>query len=143
MTDKLVEYKTAKLLKKKGFDIIQTHSQISSLYDKKGNHCYYSNYGVMYSGLSDGYISAPTQSLAQKWLREIHGIHIVIIPTVTSHWTYKTVKVISEVDNNVLKGLKSVDSLPPYKEVCANDFQTYEDALEDGIYKSLKLIAAL
>ena len=46
----------------------------------------------------------------------------------------------SELDNDVIIGLKSVDSLPPYKEVCANDFSTFEDALEDGIYESLKLI---
>lgn len=81
-----------------------------------------------------------TLTLLQKWLREKYGVHIVIIPTVTSGWTYKTVRVISELDNDVIIGLKSVDSLPPYKEVCADDFSTFEEALEDGIYESLKLI---
>ena len=76
----------------------------------------------------------------QKWLRETYGIHIVIIPTVTSFWTYKTVTVISDRDDDVIKGIKSVSDLPPYKEVCGYDFNVYEDALEDALFEALKLI---
>jgi hypothetical protein len=128
MRDKLVEYKTAKLLKEKGFN----------------ENCEYSftkNGTSIHLTWMDIDCSQPTQALAQKWLREIHGIHIVIIPTVTSHWTYKTVRVIAEIDNNVLKDLKFIDSLPPYNEVSGEDFQTYGDALEDAIFESLKIIS--
>lgn len=76
----------------------------------------------------------------QKWLREKHGVHIVIIPTVTTNWTYKTVRVMSEIDDDVILGLKSVSELPPYTEVCGYDFNTYEDALEDAIKETLKTI---
>ena len=86
------------------------------------------------------YYSAPTQSLLLKWLREKHGIHILVIPTITSDWTYKTITVTSERDNDVILGIKSVSDLPPYTEVCGEDFRTYEDALENGLIESLKLI---
>ena len=85
-------------------------------------------------------VQLPTQTLLQRWIRETHGIHIVIIPTVTSFWTYKTVTVISDRDDDVIKGIKSVSDLPPYKEVCGYDFNTYEDALEDALFEALKLI---
>jgi hypothetical protein len=78
MKEELVKFVTAKLAKDKGFDMISRFGTEASLYDKKGKHIYYSNYGFMYSGLSDGYISAPTQSLLQKWLREKHNLHIEI-----------------------------------------------------------------
>ena len=92
---------------------------------------------------SDGICGAygfPTQSLLQRWIRDIHGIHIIIIPTVTSSWTYKTVSVISQRDDDVINGIKSVSDLPPYKEVCGYDFNTFEDALEDALFESLKLV---
>jgi len=58
-------------------------------------------------------VSAPEQWQVVEWLRVKHGIWIVIIPTITSDWTFKTVRVISEVDNDVILGLKSVSDLPP------------------------------
>ena len=104
---------------------------------------YVTNY-VLDSDSYDDYVnesvSAPTQSFLQKWLRDIHGIHIIIIPTVTSSWTYKTVTVISQRDEDVIKGIKNVSDLPPYKEVCGYDFSNFEDALEDALFKALKLI---
>ena len=86
------------------------------------------------------YNEAPTQSLLHKCLREKHGIHILVIPTVTSDWTFKTIRVISEIDNDVISGLKSVSDLPPYQDVCGHDYSTYEEALENGLLEALKLI---
>lgn len=83
---------------------------------------------------------APTQSIVQRYLREKRGIHIVIIPTATASWTYKTVTVLSERDDDVIIGIKDVSEVPPYTEVCGYDFNTYEDALEDALQESLKLI---
>lgn len=78
-------------------------------------------------------VSAPTQSQLQKYIREKHGLHIVVIPTVTCSWTYKVVRVVSEIDNNVIKGIASVNSLPPYEEVNKYDFNTFEQAISDAL----------
>ena len=106
MKDQLIEFETAKLVKKKGFDC--------------------STY--------------PTQSLLQKWLREVHGFHIVVIPTITRDWTFKTITVTSKRDDDVILGLKSVSEVPPYKNVTGEDFCTYEQALEAGLKEGLKQI---
>ena len=73
---------------------------------------------------------ATSQSLLQKWLREKHGYHIVLIPTITTYWTFKIV--------NVLK--KNTMEIPPYTDVSGKDFTTYEEALEEGLQEALKLI---
>jgi hypothetical protein len=139
MRDQVVSFETAKLAKEKGFKI-PSHSyyfedgefkefKIDDVYSCDNNTKYFETY------------SAPTQSILQKWLREEYGIHLVIIPTITSDWTFKTVKVLSKLDNDVIAGVKSVSDLPPYKDVHGVDFQSYEDALEAGLRESLKSIA--
>mgnify|MGYP003565150177 FL=1 len=136
MGETLITFETAKLAKEKGFD-------------NKSQKGYYKHGDINlllwidsenYNNQKDFLCEASTQSLLQKWLREVHGIHIVIIPTVTSHWTYKTLTVLSERDNDIIKGIKSVSDLPPYDNVCGEDFSTYESALEDALQKSLILI---
>ena len=161
--EELVSFLVAKLAKEKGFN-----EDCYNIYLQKDNNETYvedSHYYYWQTTTSNLYIediiekrkklqikypnvnfhtgevcTAPTQSQIQRWFREIHGIHIVIIPTVTSDWTYKTVRVIAEIDNEVIRGVKSIDSLPPYTEVCGYDFSTYEQALEDALFESLKSI---
>ena len=73
MTEELVSFQTAKKLKEVGFDIPVSEfylSQTESLYEEGdmfelNNHNEYPDV-----------ISAPTQSLAQKWLLEIHKIWV-------------------------------------------------------------------
>ena len=79
MEEQIVSFKTAKIANKNGFGFIQSYGQGSSLYNKNGKHTYYMNYGFMYSGLYEGYISAPTQGFLSKWLREKHNILVVPI----------------------------------------------------------------
>jgi hypothetical protein len=126
MTDQLTSFETVKLATEKGFDIITRYGNEASLYDKHGHHTYYMNYGVMYSGLGDGYIPAPTQSLLQKWLREIHNIHIGVRQDVlTLKW---------RVDFVTMKqDYKMMDVVWEEKE-------TYEEALEDGLKAALDLV---
>lgn len=136
MEDTRIIFKTAKLANLKGFD--------PNIKLKKNSHYNGNTEELDPLGISAAVVNfhyyAATQSLLQTWLRNIHGIHIVMIPTVTSHWTYKTLTVLSERDNDVIKGLKSVSDLPPYDNVCGEDFSTYELALEDALQKSLILI---
>ena len=132
---KLIKLETARLAKEKGFDglVLFYQNPIHGVVTIKGGACDMNSFGT-------NYYSLPTQSLLQKWLREKFGYHVVIIPTVTSNWTFKTIKVLSEMDNDVISGLKSVSDLPPYKEVSGIDFSTYELALEEGLIEILKQI---
>ncbi|MFW5793603.1 MAG: hypothetical protein ACOCWC_04915 [Bacteroidota bacterium] len=66
-----------------------------------------------------------TQSLLQKWLREEHELHI----TIDYHKSVKySCRISDEVDQSLSYDL--------FGEV----FPTYEDALEAGLQKALKLI---
>ena len=68
---------------------------------------------------------APTQSLLQKWLREVHEISIKIDDYYTNsrvRFDYNVCELGSQEDNPV--GI----------------FETYEEALDAGLYQALKLI---
>ena len=123
-------FETAKLAKEKGFDLIQSFGNVSLLYTKGGEPLAYTNYGFMFSGLSDGYISGPTQSFLQKWLREEHDIHTSSFPVVKNRY-YPTVSLILNF------GLEPIVS-GPYEPSESNP--TYEEALEEALVTALKLI---
>jgi hypothetical protein len=129
MQDKLIDFKTAKLAKKKGFNIIQWYSNIASLYSKEGNHSYYMNYGRMYSGLSDGYISAPTQNLLKAWLREEHKIDILVAPVGDNSPSLNTIGYYGEICRDMSQNNIETDTK-----------ETYEEAFEEVLLKALKLI---
>ena len=72
-------------------------------------------------------ISAPTQSLLQKWLREVHGIFIYILPDVDGQWGYGIM-------------LKDVNHTQSNRFELDEIIGTYEEALESGLQKALELI---
>lgn len=74
-------------------------------------------------------VSLPFQSQLQKWLREVHDIHIVIIPTPEDHWTFKLIDL----------GVEDIER-PPYSKVEAEDFNSYESCLEEALQKCLTTI---
>ena len=64
-------FELSKLLKEKGFDVpIDTY-----FHDENDFVC--ENYVTNWNAKEE-YVSRPSQALAMKWLREVHGIHIVI-----------------------------------------------------------------
>lgn len=78
MEETLIDYETAKLAKEKGFDWNTDYyyntdgeSRYASYYDPTPN-----NRGDMswFSGGNTFCCAAPTQSLLQKWLRDVHSI---------------------------------------------------------------------
>ena len=75
------------------------------------------------------YWSIPPLSVAQKWLRETKNLHICIY-NCASGYGYE----ISKADNGT-----TVYCLPEGPND-GGKWDTYEEALEDGILKSLKLI---
>ncbi len=130
MKEQLISFKTAKLAKKKGFDIkVETFymgdSEDNFLHNagKKDN---WNNYKCILneSELSDDY-SAPTQSLLQKWLREVHLISIKV-----DDFTY----------NSKIRYDVNVVPLGSQEDTPSEVLKSYEEALEKGLQESLKLI---
>lgn len=121
MTEELVTLETAKLLKEKGFneyckDIIKEDNNriMQSVFRTNKNLpklCY----------------SRPTQSVAQKWLRETKNLHIEISYMYENYWTYD----ILTIPRHDLIGLEDRASVR---------YNTYEEALEAGLQEALKLI---
>lgn len=131
-----VSFDTAKMMKEAGF---REHCRCMYFPDKDGSHKICQNiiadYNVTddekyeagdYYGYGDCYL-APTQALAERWLREEHNIMIVpFFDDYMEKWYY----VIDGVKKQ--SGIKCVQS--------ASDYDDYETALEDGLKEAIKLI---
>lgn len=74
MIDQLVSFETAKLAKEKGFTGEKTNFVYTDTKEIR-KECGFMNYP---KNLFPTYIRLPTQSQLQRWLREVHHIHISI-----------------------------------------------------------------
>lgn len=130
MTEELVTLEIAKLLKEKGFK--EDVSVFYELVCKEGSYEYelFESYDAQNYNASVYSFSAPTQYIAQKWLRKTKNLHIEIYRN-TCGYGYAIVKADSgtwmEDDNT--KGPND-----------GGKWDTYEEALEAGIQEALKLI---
>ena len=129
MTEAFVTLETAKLLKEKGFkedvftfyevDCVEGDMILSETYNESENF-----------NEKNDCLSAPTQSLAQKWLRETKNIHICVYNCACGYG-YE----ISKADN----GTHITSST--YKGTNDGEkWDTYEETLEAGLQEALKLI---
>jgi hypothetical protein len=123
MGEELISFNTAKLAKEKGFDI----SGNDFYYDLGNNNelsvGYYSSYAYSQRKLNLTLL-APNQSLLQKWLREKHKLHVAVYP-IKDKW---------DGDVRILTG--KINNSP----VDFFGYDSYEEALEVGLYEALKLI---
>ena len=121
MEEQLVSLETAKLLKEREFSV-NTNAYYDDCNKLQVNKPENDWNDPLYLGTI---CSAPTQSLAQKWLRTL-GVHIEILleenPPYESYH-YRVMKV----------GQYFSLSYDPFKG-------TYEEALEEGLKQALKLI---
>lgn len=120
MTEELVTLETAKLLKEKGFneyckDIINHKGIMMETIFRTSKD------------LPELFYSCPTQSVAQKWLRETKNLHIEISYMYENYWTYD----ILTIPRHDLIGLSDRPIIR---------YNTYEEALEAGLQEALKLI---
>jgi hypothetical protein len=119
MQNEIITFETAKLANEKEFNISQ-----DSGYELNGK--YFDN-SQDYDGCKFGYCKeiylAPTQSLLQRWLREIHKIHLTITSISQESWQCHITKKGDSLGKNYIE-----------------DAYTYEQALEEGLYEALKLI---
>jgi hypothetical protein len=137
MKEQLIKFNTAKLAKEKGFDVKCIHHHYSNAISKAQRLGFpfkeedllqiYGGFGRKNSELSKKRYAAPTQSLLQKWLREVHNIDV---------WAQPFVKNQSLPDESY--------SYFVYKDgVWQNDgvdMLDFEEALEKGLQEALKLI---
>ena len=112
MEEQLISFETAKLAKEKGFN--------------------WKNIEILEVKSKSAFLDSTTQSLLQKWLREVHKINIFISSKTIENKTIfiphgRTIP--DTIKNNLI-----VDII----QYCTNN--TYEEALEIGLQKTLKLI---
>lgn len=145
MKEKIIDFITAKLAKEKGFDWDMGWNEFyydtlngnklihgsSKHYPNELNH---ENYGektenqIKYDKWELQLIKAPTQSLLQKWLRDVCEISVTIY-NLGDLYDYDMCSV---GDRGVLDfETVAIDSVY---------FDTYEDALEKGLQGALNLI---
>ena len=115
--DELVSIKVAKLAYKKRFDEECLALYQTILIEGEQNHNYINEKGIY---------SAPTQSHLQRWLRDIHNIYPIVNVNISQDDKMKFN--ITVYDMNVLE------------QKTYSYYLSYENALEIGLYKALKLI---
>ncbi|HMT01853.1 MAG TPA: hypothetical protein PKD00_00850 [Burkholderiales bacterium] len=128
MTEQRISLETAKLAKEVGFNwkVQFYYNHKNTLSDDGANLANYNQEGLKT-------LSAPTQNFLQKWIREVHNLHIHI--DTTPHF--------DEMESHRSK-YKSLVKIPfqSYKWTTGKYYlgNTYEEVLESGIYEALLLI---
>ena len=122
MKEQLISFDTAKLAKDKGFKGDVTHFYEL---DTIGNNQLLKLPIIPHDHQQEVF-QAPTQSLLQKWLREVHNTPI----WVKAHLESETKEIIYWVQGIGYDG----------SWTSTYWFKTYEEALEKGLQESLKLI---
>lgn len=129
MEEQLVSFETAKLAKEKGF-----YLQQDNFYTREGEAKEWFDL-QNYNQLEDN-IWMPTQSLLQKWLREVHKINILIkIGEFDDKFEYFIeLKMLHKdlINSNIYPN----DLIIKRPE----EWFKYEEALELGLQKALELI---
>lgn len=146
ITEDYVSYEIAKLLKEKGFDVLTRFVWYEKLpydlainqgtFNKPGIDLYFLSKTTEHNSLFDNkdkadYIkgavySCPSQSLALKWLREVHNIYIDILTYTTGksiqfRWVgYDKGRLFSQEEGKIIY------------------FNSYEEAVEAAILYVLK-----
>ena len=125
MKEQLISFETAKLAKEKGF-----YEPCFYYFSLEGDEKEFIEDGYYFKSLGENgrLILRPTQSLLQKWLREVHNIDITILIRGISDYD-----VVVHKDRN-LKFEKTIFITYENKKI------VYEEALEIALKQSLKLI---
>lgn len=120
MKEQLIEFKTAKLAKEKGFTQLFGKFDLVNMFRENKDGSIESD-KEMQGNERDRYYLRPTQSLLQKWLRENHKIHITI-------WY------------NELTEKYRIDSINSSEPFDMTEYPTYEQVLEIALVEALNLI---
>jgi hypothetical protein len=141
MEEQLISFETAKLAEEKGFPQRNNDKDLHSGFicekcwvcDLAGNKSVFSNSNAHAAW------AAPTQSLLQKWLREVHHIHISV--EVTDIDTIKYfLYIYDKREFDSFDYFYSIYGMETKVGVNNKEFISYEEALEVGLQEALKLI---
>lgn len=128
ITESYVSFETAKLLKEAGFNC-----RVKRYFRKPGFSSEpkeMSLLNAMNINMEPGSYSCPTQELAARWLREVHGVVVDVTfcpPAQDKNWRY----FIGKIEDMVWEG--DYDS--------SNErYATYEEAMEDALRQALRRI---
>lgn len=137
MQEQLISFETAKLAKEKGFN-----EDVLSYYNCNSKGEYYDGpFNTVFNieQAPDNWngrsyltaVSAPTQSLLQRWLREKHQYHIQLHYDLSRGWEWRIFILNHVITGTILnKCIFNADLI----------YTTYEEALEQGLLEALKLI---
>lgn len=120
LKEELISFETAKLAKEKGFQVDRDNCK-SEYYLPDCTLINPINQGVESVKLYPSEYEAPTQSLLQRWLREIHRVNVFCAP--------------NKFDSDIWYWFLGYNGL-----IKSDKTQTYEQALEKGLQEGLKLI---
>lgn len=128
MIEEIVTLETAELLKAAGFE-----EKVRIFYESvgiKGDFELFESYKAQNYNANVSSFSATTLYIAQKWLRETKNLHIPIIRNACGY-SYDICKADNgtHIAEGVFKGPND-----------GGQWDTYEEALEAGIFEALKLI---
>jgi len=125
MKEELISFETAKLAKEKGFDDVRV-DHLPYMLEGEDEGC------IGASIYCKVYANCCTQSILQKWLREVHDIHIQVFPEddvyLNRIWATSLFQLNYGQD-------KEVHWLSREKYT-----KSYEEALEVGLQEALKRI---
>ena len=145
MKEELISFAHAILAKEKGFDwdVLHTYRDgkldYEDYYDGYIDELYYNANGINRTKFKE-IISAPTQAVLLRWLREKHNIDVVISPERYPrgvNYCVQAQKFDFTADpelflNFVAKGSGWFND--------NNEYDSYEKSLEKGLFEGLKLI---
>lgn len=125
MKEQRVNFETAVLAKEKGlctyFEHINGTGYVPAFYSEDGIEYEETEFQQEDCVIEDRYLR-PTQSLLQKWIREVHSIDVLVDKGFLSNkYSYEVYRKNVTFDSEYI-------------------FKTYEEALEIGLYEALKLI---
>lgn len=133
MKEQLITFETAKLVKEKGFTL--KHIQIGfDYYKPDGEKLRLDEFNKEFIKYCTPYY---TQSLLQKWLREVHQIYVQIEVDRTTYPKF-WFEVIHFTGNPL--NLSEREWGWESKYTAEFLYRTYEEALEEGLQEGLKLI---
>tara|TARA_R110001606_G_scaffold359029_1_gene510795 strand:- start:392 stop:886 length:495 start_codon:yes stop_codon:yes gene_type:complete len=127
MKEQLIVFETAKLAKKKGFDWEvrsffldrELHEDVNT----RGNYNSYAWVTTWRNTSTDDTVSAPTQSLLQKYIRETRGVHIEIHRNASGYyWSMCMEEGGTDLGWSDISGPN-----------CSGVWDKFEDALEDAL----------
>lgn len=121
MEDQLISFETAKLAKEKGFN-----EATNAYYNLNLQANILENKPIIVAAMKHNnfkdLVAIPTQSLLQKWLREVRELNIEIRIVHGGTWTFYVLT-------------------DTYKSIYSNNnYINYEEALEVGLQEALKLL---